>query len=310
MSLNLNGINNRGYAGYELTDQILLNLKFFLDNAFVAKGAYNIYTLGQDSFYANDESILRPTVDSRLPDRAVYDGVGREWVWESGISVPSGAIQPFRVSGIYVNDIFIPSSDTGPHRHHVDYRNGRIIFDESQDVNDVVSANYTSRGVYVGFADGAEFQMLMLDTVKEFLTDLIPSGTASKEHQIWLPSVFIELESGEGRGLALGGGQIKTRLITFHIFAETANDRNLLMDWLDYNNRKVFYMADLNEITFPFDQYGDIVPGTTNWTDLMNAYPWKKLRVIEGKCKTINSLNTKLYRGKVTWKIEIEFGSI
>ena len=310
MSLTLKGVNQNGFAGYELTDQLLYNIKGWLDWGFLHHGAYSIYPLGQDSFYANEECSLNVAVDSRLPDRTVYEGVGREWVWESGVSVPTGAIQPFRVSGVYVNGTFIPSSDTGPHRHHIDYRNGRVLFDESQDADDEILAEYTTRGIYVGFADGPEFQMLMLDTIKEFLTDTTPSGTPSKEHQVWLPSVFIELESGDGRGLQLGGGQIKTRLITLHIFADNANDRNLIMDWLDYQNRACFYMANLNEIQFPFDQYGDIISGATNWVDLMNDFPWKKLRITEGKCKKINSLNTKLFRATVTWKIEVDFGGI
>jgi hypothetical protein len=310
MSLIFKGVEEGGYGGYSLTDQLLYNLKGWIDWALLHHGAYNIYTLSQDSYFANDESVLYPVPDGRLPDRTVYNGVGREWVWETDAIVPSGAAEPFRVSGVYVNDNFVSSGSTGISRFHTDYRNGRIIFDQSQGVDDVISANYTSRGVYVGMADSEEFNLLMLDSVEEFLTNDVPSGTPSKDHQVWLPSVFLELDSGTGRGLALGGGQIKTRIITLHIFADSAGDRNLLMDWLDFQNRANFWMADLNAITLPFNEYGDVVPGTTNWADLTISHPWKKLRIMDGSVKRINSLNTKLFRATVRYKVEIDVGSI
>jgi hypothetical protein len=310
MGLTLKGINLGGFAGYELVDQLQYNLKFILDWGLLHHGGYNLYLYDQDSYFAENESKLHSVIDERYPVNCVWNGVGREWVWESGVTPMSGGTVPFRVSGVYINGTFIPSSDTGPYRHHIDYRHGRIIFDESQNPNDDIRAEYCSRSVYVGFADSEEFQTLMLNSVEEFLTNTVPSGTPSREHEIWLPSIFIDVDSGEGRGLQLGGGQIKTRTISLHIFADNPNDRNLLMDWLDYNNRSAFVMADLNSIQFPFDQYGDIVSGATNWIDLMNNYPWKKMRILEGTCKKLNSLNTKLFRAIVKYKVEIDFGGI
>ena len=69
-------------------------------------------------------------------------------------------------------------------------------------------------------------------------------------------------------------------------------------------------MADLNNITFPFDEYGDIVSGVTNWVQMVNDHPWKKLRVIDSNSATINSLNSQLFRARVTYEIEIDFGNI
>jgi hypothetical protein len=151
---------------------------------------------------------------------------------------------------------------------------------------------------------------MMLNAVEEFLSDTLPSGTPAREHQVWLPSIFIEIGAGKQRGQQLGGGQIKTRNVIFHIFADSPSDRNLLMDWLDYQSRTSIWMADLNNITFPFDQYGDIVSGVTNWVNMTIANPWKKLRVIDSTSATINSLNSQLFRARVTWEAEIDFGGI
>jgi hypothetical protein len=152
--------------------------------------------------------------------------------------------------------------------------------------------------------------MMMLNAVENFQTDSLASGTPSREHQLWLPSIFIEDTTGTGRGLQLGGGQIKTRNIVFHIFADNPQDRNLLKDWLDYQSRATFWMADLNNITFPFDQYGDIVAGVTNWPDMVSAHPWRRLRVMDSTPVSLNSLNAQMFRARVTLEVEIDVGNI
>lgn len=308
--LTFKGVNEGGFGGYELTDQLQYNLKWFLDWNLLNRGAYGIYEYDSASWYDDDESKLHVVSDERYEQGRVWEGAGREWAWESGVSLSSGAINPFRVSGVYVDGNFYPRDSVGINRHHIDYLNGRIIFDEPKDASDDIRAEYTRRSVYVGFADSADFREMMLNAVEEFLTDSSPSSTPTREHQIWMPSIFIEITSGKQRGLQLGGGQIKTRYVTFHIFADNPGDRNLLMDWLDYQSRTTFWMADLNNITFPFDEYGDIVSGVTNWIDMVSNNPWKRLRVIDSNTATINSLNSQLFRARVIFEIEIDFGNI
>lgn len=310
MSLTFKGTGEFGFAGYSLTDQLLQNLKWFIDWGLLNNGAYEVYEYDSESFYDDDESKLHPVNDERYEQGRVWEGVGKGFVWESGVSLGSGAIDPFRVSGVYINGDFYSKDSIGIYTHHVDYLNGRIIFDEPKSADDDIRAEYTRRSVHVGFADNPEFRVIMSNAVEEFLTDSSTSGTPAREHQIWLPSIFIEVNNGKQRGLQLGGGQIKTRYVTFHIFADNPQDRNLLMDWLDYQTRNVFWMADLNNITFPFDVYGDLIDGVTNWPRMVSAHPWKRLRVIDGKSALLNSLNSQLFRARVTWEIEIDVGNI
>lgn len=310
MALDFKGTNTGGFGGYELTDQLQYNLKWFLDWGLLNRGAYNIYEYDSESWYDEDESKLHVVADERYAQGHVWEGAGREWVWESGVSLGSGAVDPFRVSGVYIDGDFYDKDSTGIYAHHIDYLNGRIVFDEPKSADDDIRAEYTRRSVHVGFADNPDFRLMMLNAVEEFLTDSSPSGTPTREHQVWLPSIFIEVSTGKQRGMQLGGGQIKTRYVIFHIFADNPQDRNLLMDWLDYQTRSAFYMADLNNITFPFDEYGDIVSGVTNWPNMVADHPWKRLRVIEGNSATINSLNSQLFRARVTWEVEVDFGSI
>lgn len=310
MAINFKGLNIGKFGGYELTDQLLYNLKFWVDHNLILNGGYGIYLYGSESWYDDTESQLHLVPDERYVQGTVWAGVGREWIWESGVSLGGDAIDPFRVSGVFIDGSFYPTDSVGINRHHVDYLNGRIVFDEPKSSTNDIRANFTRRSVHVGFADHPEFRIFMLNAVEEFLTDSSTSGTPTREHQIWLPSIFIEVGAGEQRGLQLGGGQIKTRDIIFHIFADNPSDRNLLMDWLDYQGRSTFWMADLNSITFPFDEYGDIVSGVTNWPNMTTANPWKRLRVIESKSATINSLNSQLFRARVNYTVEIDIGNI
>lgn len=311
MSIYFKGIN--GFGQYELTDQILYSFKFWLDHNFLDHGAFDVFQRNASgSYYDNTESQLHSVEDERYEQGRVWEGAGREWVWESGIVVPSGEIEPFRVSGVYIDGTFYDqiSNSGGTFGHHIDYQHGRIIFDKPQNPDSTVEAEFVTRQIQVGFADTPEFQEIMLGAVEEFEQDITPSGTPSREHQVWLPAVFIEMDTGRQRGLQLGGGQIKTRIIHFHIFADNPGDRNLLRDWLDFQSRAAFFVADLNQIAWPFDQYGDIVPGITNWIDIINTYPWKKIRIQNATSRNINSLNTKLFRARVTFEVEIDVGGI
>lgn len=308
MGINFKGLEQAGFGGYSLSDQILYNLQGWISQNLLTAGAYSIYRVGQDSFFANDEANLHYVPDGRFPDRTVFEGVGRGFVWEQSGSVPADI---FRVSGVYIDGNFVSITDTtGPYRHHVDYNHARVIFDEPVSVDSIVSTNYCSRAIFVGLADSKNFQNLMLESIEEFLSNTIPSGTASRDEQIWLPSVFIEEQNTRGRGLQLGGGQIKEKTIVLHIFADTPGDRNFLLNALDFQNRSAFWMGDLNSIPPPFDEFGDVLPGITNFIDIASQYPYRKLRITEGSCKTINSLNTKLFRGQVRWSVEVDLGGI
>lgn len=312
MSLKFKGVNVGGFGGYELTDQILYNIKLWLDWGFVNSGAFGIFQRGSGgvSFYDTTEAELHVVPDERYEEGRVWEGAGREWVWESGVTVPSGEIEPFRVSGVYVNDTFHSQigASGATFGHHIDYQHGRVIFDKPQ--NDTIEAEFTTRSIQVGFADSLEFKELMLNALEEFEQDLSPSGTPSRDHQVWLPAVFIEESDGRQRGMQLGGGQIKTRIVTLHIFADNPSDRNFLKDTLDFQSRTSFIMADLNQITWPFDQYGDIVSGITNWPDMTTAFPGQKIRILDSVAKNLNSMNSQLFRARVTWEIEVDLGTI
>jgi len=307
MALTFKGIPSGGFGGYSLTDEMLYNVKFWLDWGLLHHGAFSEYRYSDTSYYSDEDARLHAVPDERYGDGRVWEGVGPEWVWESGVAV---ANPPFQVSGINVNGAFYPTGTTGPCAFHVDYQHGRIIFDRQQNLTDDVRADYCHRQVQVAFADHPDFRRLMQQSVEDFLTDAEPSGTPAREHQVWLPSIFIQVDRGTQRGLQLGGGQIKTREVRLFIFADNPTDRNLLADWLDFQSRSALVMADLNAAPFPFDAYGDLASGALTWPQMAQGHPGYKLRIQNGEMARLNSVNPRLFRARVSWTVEIDVGGI
>lgn len=301
-----NGIAVSGIGGYEHTTQLLYNLKLWCDWSFLHLGGFNRVVISENSFYDSDESKLRPVADPRYPVGAVWEGLGREWVWESGLAI---AAPPFRPSGVFVDGLFYPTTgSSGIGGHHIDYQRGRVIFDESQSLDADIRTEYCYRSVYVGFGDDPMLRFLMADAIRQF--DGTPSGTPMKEHQAWSPSVFIVPKAARSRGLQLGGGQIKTRSVSVLVFAENPSDRDMIVDLLDKQNRKAMVLADFNQAGLPFDLYGDVTQDAQTWPGMVEAYPWKKARFVHGSSTPLDSPNPVYFRGRVDWEIELDFGGV
>ncbi len=303
MALELKGIESGGFAGYGLTDHLLYHLKWWLDLGLLYHGGFAPVTFTSSSAIDAEEARLHCVQDERYEYGRVWEGYGREWAWESGVNVAS---PPFRASGVYVEAEFHPVDQSGVYAHHIDFRFGRVLFDHPQDPQADIRAEYCYRSVFVASADSPLYRELLVNSLEDFADQPEPSGMLSREHQIWLPAIFVDVVGGTGRGLELGGGQIKSRNVVLHVFADRDSDRNLLMDWLDYQSRSTFIMADLNSATLPFDAYGGIVPGVTNWVDMANAYPWRKIRFVQSAMRKVNSVNPKLFRGRVEYDAEID----
>jgi len=94
-ALTFHGINEGGFGGYELTDQLLYNIKWWIDHNMLRNGAYGIYEYDSSSWYSDDETKLRLVSDERFEYGKVWESPTREYVWESGVSLGSGALTHF-----------------------------------------------------------------------------------------------------------------------------------------------------------------------------------------------------------------------
>ena len=125
---------------YTLRNDIKYNLVEYFDWALLDKGNYFNSTLSELAPNGQDYSKLRLSANDQYTSGQVWEGFRKNWVWQSGLA-PSGLAglitppivgtnhEKPGVSGLWVDAAFYPSETTGDYSHHVDYFNGRVIFD-------------------------------------------------------------------------------------------------------------------------------------------------------------------------------------
>ena len=145
MSTNLKGFTN--VFQYTLNNDILDGLVEFFDWGLLEKGNYFNVELGELAPNGEDYSRLRPVEEPRFSNGQAWEGFRGNWVWQSGVShtpAPTTANNGGYpgITGVYVDDTFYPYNTAGTYAHHVDYYNGRIVFDNPIPTGSKVQAEY------------------------------------------------------------------------------------------------------------------------------------------------------------------------
>ena len=121
-----------------------LNLKLLFDYEFLRDGRYTNVASGQLAPDGSDMTVLLCDTSSddvlaNFSDGQVWQSPFRNWVYESGIVLNDDIgirdlILPYRASGVYIGGTFKATLDTHEsydpaYAHHIDWINGRIVFD-------------------------------------------------------------------------------------------------------------------------------------------------------------------------------------
>lgn len=255
------------FYDYSISDIIEHNLRQMLIYGLIERGAYT--TVPLSSSYA----ILQNTSDPRFGVRKMYEGMGPSWVWQSGVAVPNGYTRPFLASGVYVNNVFYPTSTSGAYAHTIDYEHGRVIFNSSLPVGSVVKCEYVFNDIAVCLTNEKSWKTIVNDYLTKFLqaSTTAPSGISSsiKEDRVWLPAVFIEVRGlADNKGLQLGGGEVQTFDAYFHIFAEEPKTRNALMDLLNDQIQHTVDLYNINTAPFNFTSKGALASDRKEYPSL------------------------------------------
>jgi hypothetical protein len=256
---------SKGFYEYEVSDILAYNLKDWIDYSLLEMGAYTPVTFTSD---ASGYTVLERTYDDRYGADRCFEGLGPSWVWENDVQViASGLIQPFRVSGVYVNNTFHPTSGIGLNQHIIDYENGRVVFTSGVTSNAIVKCEYVFRDVGTYFTDSRQWKTVLEDYVDRFeqLDELAPSGMAQvlKENRVWLPSVFIETRDIANEGLQLGGGDIKKCSVFYHILSDLPFSAKRIADFLNNQELHRLNLYDINKIPRRYNMNGSLASGIT-----------------------------------------------
>lgn len=266
----LKGISD--FYNDSISDTLLYNLQQWLSYGLIEKGAYTVVAFNQST---SGYTTLKRSYDERYSGAGrVYEGLGPSWVWQSGVSVPTGYIAPFNVSGVYVDDSYYPLDTTGSYSHVVDYANGRIIFNNAISSTKTVKCEYVMNDVAVYLTSGPQWRIIMDQYISKFnnLNTLQPSGMASvlKDNRVWLPCVAIDIQERTQTGLQLGGGTVCNFAAFYHIFADTAFANRALIDIINDQEEKKLILFDVNNSPFPLGSSGNLVSGAKTYLDLIN----------------------------------------
>jgi hypothetical protein len=303
-------VNN---IGQDLLLNILeSNLKTYLDWAFLDIGAWFDASIGVSGIYGtNQHSKLMLVVDPAYDEGQVWQGIRKDWVWETGVVFSSGS--PINISGVYIDNNFNPYSSGD---FIVDYPLGRIVFDTAIDEDSEVKVNYSYRyvQVYRG-SDSPWFNVLQFSTYETNNLDISRTEdgdwSIGGQHRIQMPAIVIEsLAKSRSRPYEIGNNNlIIEQDIAFHILAENKNDRNKLLDIIRLQQDSVIVLYNTNTIAqndlYPLDYNGDRKNNALMYPDMVNQYGWRKCWIKNINLFEIESVHPSLFMGMARATTEI-----
>lgn len=273
------------------SDNLEANVLSFFQWGFLGVGGFTNVNIPGSGVYGGDHSRLRPV---EVDPNDVYDAgqlwesARKDWVYEQDVEY---AIQPIDISGVNVNGHFYPIDTTGVYKHHIDYPNGRIVFDSAIPVRSVVQVEYSHRYVSITTADAPWFRRFQVDSYRVDSRDFGQSGSGAwaidSENRIQLPAIVVEVvPNAQKKGKELGSLVAETKQdVLLHVFAETRWDFKQIHDTITYQWQKTFLMFDKNTMyeqnDFPLDANGSRVSGAKMYPDLVapsgdGGHYWKE----------------------------------
>jgi len=324
MSYNPSLIGIQNTQDATLSNILLDNFITFLDWGLMEKGGFNNVRIPESGMYGGYKTDLRPAQDPNFKPNQVWQGFRENWIWETGVS---NATQPIQVSGIYVNNTFLPytynpSSGyyTGPSAtgYRIDFVDGRIFFNNPIPATSTVQLNYSYKWVKVDRAEGvAFFRQIQTNDFRidrNFLTgsgDWVQLG----QTRVQLPAIFVEVVPNRTyQPYQLGGGQWANTDILFYVFSNRETDCSNLLNIISYQNDRVINLFDTNKISFsgayPMTFKNDLVNRTYSYPYWVEWYPYDTCRIYNTKINNIAQMSVDFYVGTVRCSTQVKMLSI
>lgn len=278
------------HIGHNLLGQQLEhNLASFFQWGLLGGGAFFNVTRPTYGAYGGNQHQLRcAPEDSNYYEGQVWEGFRKDWVWESGVEY---SYQPIAISGVYINGSFYASNTVGTYAHHIDYPNGRVVFDNAISTLDEVTIEYSYRWVQIySVSTIPYFQELQANSFRVDDSHFMQQGSGMwsvfAANRVQLPAIFVEsVPRINYTGHQLGGGQIADVDVRFHIFSEDQWGKLQLTDLISQQHDKTIYLFDTNRLAdenaYPLNSEGSKSSNCLCYPDLVKesddgGFRWKK----------------------------------
>ena len=307
-----------------LNNELLDSLVEFFDYELLCKGNYFNSSLGEMSPRGYDYSKLKQSSNPHHAVGEAWEGFRSNWIWQSGITPPDGMTPPLvgtdntipGISGVYVDDVFYPSTTTGAYSHKVDYFNGRVVFDDPIPSGSKVQAEHSYKYINILYASNLpyirEIQYRTMDKSSFFNDNDKGDYEIPAEMRIQLPAIAIEIvPSRTVRPYEMGNVNKKfvNTDVLFHCLAEDAVTRNKLIDIVSLQADNLVPVLNSDKIAdsgaFPLDYQGVPNSGALRYNDLSTDYSRGRMRLLNPQVQGIDMLNSNLFGGIV--RITTEF---
>lgn len=298
---------NKGFYDFEVSDFLAANLKRWLDYGLLEMGAYtNVAFSLPTSGYTN----LKRTTDDRYG--AVYEALGPNIIWESDVNPVGRNDKPIVASGIYINNVFYTPSSSGSYPYYIDYRLGRVVFASGIPQSTSVKMEYSFSDVASYLVDEKQWKIITEGFTKGYdeLQDLAPSGISQylKQNRVWLPCVVIDVGDRITEPLQLGGGEINSFTVDYHIFSDRAFTNRRISDTLNNQYQTVINLFNLDNMQWPYNYNGTIASGALTYPILASQnsiYFWDKA-FISATVGGPRPESTDIYRSEITHTIDVD----
>lgn len=286
--------NIDAFSDYSVMAQVEENLKAYLDHSFLHIGGFVNVSSGNTIYSVNN---TKTTVSqaSYVPGK-VWETYRKDWVYETGISY--NGTSPTAVSGVTVNNIFLPTpTGSGNYGYKLDYPNGQIIFNKPIPTGSKVFVNHSYRKCQVYKSSTANWWGEFRNAIYSDLPN---------EYSIQTPAIVIEPTNRSNLiPYQLGDRSFFVdQDMLLYIFADSAIERNNLTDIVRLQKEKTLYMYDINKVikngVYPLQYDGQVNNSGQNYVTLLNnsSYSYLKLFI-----KDINLLGLETYSKKLFWCI-------
>jgi len=310
MVANFGFIGSPSFGKRTDSSNIVSNIVYWLDISFLQNGQFCNIGLHELDYLGNDLSKLMPITGTGWVDGQVYQSKFKNWIYESGLTLDAGITAPKICSGIWIGgDFYTKTAATGALTYHIDYRNGRIIFDTAYGPDYVYGSGEGSVPIYSEFSYKNIYILSDEDATQnavmaQFTTMSAGSGIEYlKTLEIPLPVISIYERRKEWRPRQIGGSKIALPTVICHIYSSNTTDRNALCDILAQQENKKVPSIDWSTCETPLNEYGDINPLFSGIYDIRTTYPWKDIYITKS---TSEKTNIEIPEGIINYSIEVE----
>jgi hypothetical protein len=316
-------MSNCGYStsfkGVDNISQDLLlnivesNLKTYLDWSFLKIGGWiDVQKPKGGIFNENKHYQLLSVNDPSYPEGMVWQGIRKDWVWETDISYNS--ISPIPITSLLINNSTIPRSS-----FIVNHPLGRVILESPIVTSSVVEMNYSYRFVQVHRScDSPWFNLVQYNSFHTDSPDItrINDGEWSigANHRIQLPAIIIEaLPRSRSRPYEIGNKLLLIEQdIAFYVLAENKNDRNKILDIIRLQQDTTLQLYDTNLLAqnekYPLDHNGDIKNTPLMYPNMVDQYPWRTCLMKNINLFELESPHVNFHQGMARATVEIISG--